>query len=70
MGPGQGELHANNPHELTDVLLTQVPLQSCVPSGQTHRPAVQFCPPRQLLPHEPQLAGSERVSTQALLHIV
>jgi hypothetical protein len=40
-GSGQVEPQLRNPHEVRAVLLTQVPLQSCVPNGQVHSPAVQ-----------------------------
>ena len=35
-GSGHVELQAKRPHEVSAVLLTQVPLQACIPDGQTH----------------------------------
>jgi hypothetical protein len=39
-------------------VLTQLPLQSVVPVGQTHCPLTQLAPVGQALLHEPQLFGS------------
>jgi len=55
------------PQLLESVLrLTQVPLQSVSPPGQTQAPPWQTLPPGQALPHEPQLFGSDWVFMQEL----
>jgi hypothetical protein len=47
---------------------TQVPLQSVRPLAHRHDPAMQSLPPVHALPHVPQLAASDFVSTQAAPH--
>jgi hypothetical protein len=58
---GQGEQRV--PQLLTDVLLTQLPLQSCCVDEHLHTPLWQVLPPVQMLPQVPQLLLSVRRST-------
>lgn len=67
VGPGQVVLQAR-PQEVIAVLLAHVPLQSWVPNVQVHSPSVHCLPPRQLLPHVPQFAGSDKVSMHVPPH--
>jgi hypothetical protein len=55
---GGHAVHVAVPHELGDVLLEHVPLQSCVPAAQTQAELWQTFPPVQVFPHPPQLFGS------------
>ena len=48
----------------------QFPLQETLPVGQAQTPAVQLAPLPQTVPHVPQFALSDLVSTHAPLHEV
>lgn len=60
-GAAQGE-HENNPHELIEVLLTQLPPHLCCPVGHTHKPNEHRSGALQLFPQIPQLLLSDPVS--------
>jgi hypothetical protein len=52
---GLGQAEHSVPQELVEVLLMHVPLQSCMPAGQTQLPAWQLLPPVHTVPQPPQL---------------
>jgi hypothetical protein len=60
---GLGHAEHSVPQELVDVLLVHVPLQSCMPAGQTQLPAWQLLPPVHTVPQPPQLPLSVPVFT-------
>ena len=70
-GQGQATLH-EAPQLLSDVLLSHVPPQSCVPAGHMQAPFWQVVPPAHACaaPQPPQLLGSVSSSTHAPLHEV
>jgi hypothetical protein len=67
-GTGHGEHEL--PHDAVDELLTQVPLQLCVPPGHAHWPPWQVIPPlhANCEPQPPQFELSLLKSTQPPLH--
>jgi hypothetical protein len=64
---GLGQAEHRGPQELVEVLLMHVPLQSCMPDGQTQFPAWQLLPPLHTVPQAPQLPGSFVKFTHLLL---
>jgi hypothetical protein len=58
------------PHDVVELLLTQVPLQLMSPLPHWQLPFVQLVPPVHPLPHDPQLLSSVCSFTQSPLHNV